>query len=72
LTALKKRIAEEKKAKQRDPDRAAAVKREQADLRKTIADYEAIIKRLSGHPEARGTVDAYRLEVARLKKQLGS
>jgi hypothetical protein len=72
LTALKKRIADEQKAKQRDPDRAAAVKREQADLRKTIADYEAIIKRLSRDPKARATVDAYRLEVAKLKKQLGS
>jgi hypothetical protein len=43
---------------------------EKANLRKTIAEYEKVIKRLKGDPRFRGRVPAYRLEVAKLKQQL--
>jgi hypothetical protein len=71
LDALKARMDAERKAELADPKRTAGVAKEKADLEKTIADYEKIVKRLeaSGDPNARKTAQVYRLELAKLKQQ---
>jgi uncharacterized protein DUF4157 len=70
LNALKAKLDAEAKAELADPKRIAGVAKEKADLEKTIADYEKIVKRLeaSSDPNARKTAQVYRLELAKLKQ----
>jgi hypothetical protein len=68
LNALKARIAADQKA--RSAARAAAAAKEKADVARTIADYETIVKRLeqSGDSNSRKTAQLYRLQIEKLKK----